>query len=46
MCFPLESGMYLVWQSSGQTASLLCIYAPGLEVLHVFAAMALGLTAI
>ena len=34
----------LVGRHQDQTASLLRIYASGLEVLHVYAAMALGLT--
>ncbi len=36
-------GAHIGWQTSGQSASLLCIYAPGLDVPHAYAAMAPGI---
>ena len=45
MSLSLESGMYIAWQTSGQAALLLCIYAQGLDVPHGCAAMAPGVYA-
>lgn len=37
-------GTHIGWQTSGQTELLLCIYAPGVNVPHGYAAMAPGVT--
>ncbi len=42
--FPRNQVNALVGRRQCQTGSLLCIYASGLEVLHVYATRALGLT--